>query len=162
MKLRKAITTVVVGCAVAAGATGVATAAGSSPHVGGSKCGTKYTPRCTKKPAVHHYAKPSIKTPPVSPKCVSTGSTYKLPTMTFKAPAGLRRVQVREGSKTVKLITFHGRGTTHYTLRNLTVHTLGLGSGGHALSVRITDAKGRSASKTLRFSVCVSTPVFTG
>ena len=89
--MRKAITTVVVGCAVAAGATGVATAAGSSPHVGGSKCGTKYTPRCTKKPAVHHYAKPSIKTPPVSPKCVSTGSTYKLPTMTFKAPAGLRR-----------------------------------------------------------------------
>lgn len=130
--------------------------------MGRSKCGTTiYTPTC-KKASQKKFAKPSIKTPPVSPKCVSTGSTYKLPTLTFKAPAGLRRVQVREGSKTVKLLTFHGRGTTHYTLRNLTVHTLGLGSGGHALSVRITDAKGRSASKTLRFSVCVSTPVFTG
>jgi hypothetical protein len=82
--------------------------------------------------------------------------------MSLKAAAGLRSVQVREGSKTVKLITFHGSGTTHYTLRNLTVHTAGLGAGGHAISVRITDGKGRSASKTLRFSVCVSTPVFTG
>lgn len=155
--MRKAITTLVIACAVAAGVAGVATAAG--PQVSTKKCGTKYTPTC---PPKQNFAKPTIKTPPVSPKCVSTGSTYKLPSMTFKAPAGLRSVQVREGSKTIKVITFHGRGTTHYTLRNLTVHTVGLGSGGHALSVRITDAKGRSASKTLRFSVCVSTPVFTG
>ena len=157
--MRKAITTLVVACAVAAGVSGVATAAG--PHVSTKKCGTKYTPACRKQ-AAKHFGKPTIKTPPVSPRCVATGTTYKLPSMTFTAPAGIRSIQVREGSKTVKTISFRGHGTTKYSLRNLVLHTLGLGAGGHAISVRITDAKGRSASKTLRFSVCVSTPVFTG
>jgi hypothetical protein len=158
VKLRKAITTVVVGCAVAAGATGIATAAG--PHATTKKCGTKYTPACA--PPVKHYAKPKIKTPSVSPKCVSTGATYRVPTLTFTAPAGIRSIQVREGSRTVKVIRFSGHSKTRYSLSNLVLHTLGLGAGGHAISVRITDARGRSASKTLRFSVCVSTPVFTG
>lgn len=168
VKLRKAITTVVVACAVAAGASGVAVAAGTSSAttaasslVSNKKCGTLYTLPCKSK-VNKHYTKPTIKTPPVSPKCVSTGATYRLPTVTFKANAGIRRIQVREGSRTVKLITFHGHGPTHYTLKRLIVRTFGLGSGGHALSVRITDARGRSASKTLRFSVCVATPVFTG
>ena len=163
--MRKAITTVVVGCAVAAGASGIATAAG--PSVGGKKCGTKYTPSCKKhhptpppaKPQV--LPKPSIKAPSVSPKCIDTGGTYKLPTVRFTAPAGLRRIQVREGSKTIRLLTFKGHRTT-YPLRGLTVRTAGLNAGRHQLSVRVTDAKGRSASKTLRFSVCVATPVFTG
>lgn len=156
--MRKAITTLVVAGAVAAGISGVATAA--APHVSTKKCGTKYTPACP--PPKQNFAKPTIKTPPVNAKCVNTGATYKLPTMSFKAPAGIRSIQVREGSKTVKTISFRGHKTTTYSLRNLVVHTLGLGAGGHALSVRITDAKGRSANKTLRFSVCVSTPVFTG
>ena len=157
--MRKAITTLVVACAVAAGISGVATAAG--PHVSTKKCGTKYTPSCPP-PTKQTFAKPTIKTPPVNAKCVSTGATYKLPTMSFKAPAGIRSIQVREGSKTVKTISFRGTKTTTYSLRNLVVHTLGLGAGGHSLSVKITDAKGRSANKTLRFSVCVTTPVFTG
>jgi hypothetical protein len=155
--LRKAITTVAVGLAVAVGATGVASAAGS--HVSTKKCGTKYTPAC---PPKQSFAKPSIKTPPVNAACVSTGAIYRLPTMTFKAPAGIRTIQVRDGSRTVKTVSFRGHKTTTYTLRNLVVQTLGLGAGGHSLSVRVTDAKGRSASKTLRFSVCVATPVFTG
>jgi hypothetical protein len=158
VKLRKAIATVVVAFAVAGGASGVATAA--RPHVSTKKCGTKYTPACKKTPQV--FTKPSIKTPPVSPKCVSTGGTYKLPKITFTASAGIRRVQVREGSRTIKVITFKGSGRTRYSLSGLTVRTSGLGSGAHQLSVKITDARGRSASKTVRFSVCVATPVFTG
>lgn len=119
----------------------------------GKRCNTRYTPTCTK---------PHIKTPPVSAKCVSTGSSYKLPKLTFTSNAGIRRIQVREGASTVKLITFHGRGPTQYSLNGLIVHTVGLGSGGHAITVRVTDVRGKSASKTLRFSVCVATPVFTG
>ncbi len=172
VKLRKAITTVVVACAVAAGASGVATAAG--PNASGKRCGTKYTPACKKnkpnkpnKPNTPNtpqvrYTKPKIKTPPVSARCVDTGANYRLPKMTFTANAGIRRIQVREGSKTVKVITFHGHGRTKYSLKHLSLHTLGLGSGGHAITVRVTDARGRSTSKTLRFSVCVATPVFTG
>jgi len=145
------MTTVVVACAVAAGATGVATAA--RPHVSGSRCGTKYAPACTR---------PHIKTPPVSAKCVDTGNTYKLPNVTFTSNAGIRRIQVMAGSRVVKTISFSGRGPTQYKLHGLSVTTLGLGAGGHAITLRITDVKGRSASRTLRYSVCVSTPVFTG
>ena len=151
MKLRKAITTVVVGCAVAAGASGIATAA--SPHVAGKRCGTKYTPTCVA---------PHIKTPPVSAKCVDTGSTYKLPKVTFTSNAGIRRIQVREGARTVKQVSFSGRGPTQYSLRGLRVPTVSLGVGGHVITIRVTDIRGRTASKTLRFSVCVATPVFTG
>lgn len=167
LKVRKAIAMLVVVCTAAAGVlSGVAAAAG--PSVGGKKCGTKYTPGCkhhttTTKPAPTPTppAKPSIKTPKVTPKCTDTGATYRVPTVTFTAAAGIRRIQVREGSRTIKLLTFSGH-RTNYPLRGLTVRTAGLVAGGHQLSFRITDAKGRSASKTLRFSVCVGTPVFTG
>lgn len=168
VKLRKAITTVVVGCAVAAVGAGVGVATAAGPQVGGKKCGTKYTPGCKHHPPPPppapppQFTKPQIKTPPVSPKCIDTGGIYRLPTVTFTAQAGIRRIQVREGSHTVKLVTFKGSGHTKYLLRGLKVHTTGLGAGGHQLSVRVTDARGRSASKTLRFSVCVATPVFTG
>jgi hypothetical protein len=102
-----------------------------------------------------------INTPP-SAKCVSTGTGYKLPKVTFTSNTGLRSVQVREGSRTLKTITFKGDGTTQYTLNGLSVATLGLASGGHEVSLRVTDVKGRAATKTLHFLVCVSTPVFTG
>lgn len=102
-----------------------------------------------------------INTPP-SAKCVSTGTGYKLPKVTFTSNSGLRSVQVREGSRTLKTVTFKGDGTSQYTLQGLSVATLGLGSGGHDVSLRVTDVKGRTASKTLHFLVCVSTPVFTG
>jgi hypothetical protein len=157
-EVRKAIATLVVGCAVAAGASGVATAA--RPHVGGKKCGTKYTPACKK----HHevFTKPRIVTPPVSPKCVNTGATYMLPKVTFTANAGIRTIQVREGLRTIKVVRFKGRGKTKYSLGGLMVATTGLSAGGHQLSVKVTDTRGRSASATVRFSVCVTTPVFTG
>jgi hypothetical protein len=102
-----------------------------------------------------------INTPP-SAKCVSSGTSYKLPKVTFTSNTGLRSVQVREGSRTLKTVAFKGNGKTEYTLSGISVATLGLGSGGHDVSLKVTDVKGRSASKTLHFLVCVSTPVFTG
>lgn len=149
--MRKAISTVVVACAFVAGASGVATAA--RVHVSTTRCGNKYTPACTK---------PKIKNKPLSAKCVSAGSRYTLPDITFTSNAGLRRIQVREGSKTLRTISFTGKGPTQFALKGLAVSTVGLNSGGHQLSVKVTDVKGKSASKALRFSVCVSTPVFTG
>lgn len=104
----------------------------------------------------------TITNQPLSAKCVSTGSGYRLPRLTFASNAGIRRIEVREGSRTIKTITFKGTAKTQYALTGLSIATLGLSSGGHQVSLRITDARGRTASKTLRFSVCVSTPVFTG
>jgi hypothetical protein len=105
---------------------------------------------------------PKIINNPPNAKCVNTGGTYHLPKVTFTSNTGLRSVQVREGAKTLKTITFKGSGVTTYALNGLSVATLGLGSGGHEVSLRVTDVKGRAATKTLHFSVCVTTPVFTG
>lgn len=150
--MRKAISTVVVACAFVAGAAGVASASQKS-HVSTRRCNTKYTATCTP---------PKIVSKPVSPKCISTGTGFKLPSITFTSNAGIRKIQVREGGRTIKLITFKGQGQTQYKLNGLSLATRGLGSGGHPVTITVTDIRGRSASKTLRFSVCVATPVFTG
>ena len=105
---------------------------------------------------------PKIINNPPSAKCVSTGGSYQLPKVTFTSNTGLRSVQVIEGARTLKTVAFKGSGTTQYTLNGVSVATLGLASGGHAVSLKVTDVKGRTASKTVHFTVCVSTPVFTG
>lgn len=149
--MRKAISTVVVACAFLAGASGVATAAGK--HVSTRRCGHRYTPSCTK---------PHITSHKVSPKCVVSGTGFKLPKITFTSNSGIRRIQVRENGRSVKLVKFKGQGKTQYKLSGLKLRTLGLNSGPHVVSVKVTDIRGRSASKTMRFAVCVATPVFTG
>lgn len=151
-ELRKAISTVVVACAFVAGAAGVASASQKS-HVRHRRCGTLYTSTCTV---------PKIVSKPVSAKCVSTGTGYKLPPITFTSNSGIRKIQIREGGRTIKLISFRGRGLTQYKLKSLALSTRGLGAGGHPVTITVTDIRGRSASKTVRFSVCVATPVFTG
>jgi len=129
----------------------VATAARS--HVSIKRCGTKYTPACTV---------PKIKPKPPSPACVSAGTRYAVPAITITSNAGIRRILVTDAPKLVRRITFSGSGPTQFALKGLGVSTVGLTAGGHLIIVKVTDVKGKSASKTLRFSVCVSTPVFTG
>jgi hypothetical protein len=150
-ELRKAISTVVVACAFVAGASGVASA--SQKHVATRRCGTKYTATCTV---------PKITNKPVSAKCISTGAAYTLPSMTFTSNSGIKKIQITEGGRTIKVISFNGQGRTQYTIKSLRLSTAGLNAGGHPITVKVTDIRGRSASKTLRFSVCVATPVFTG
>ena len=149
--MRKAITTVAVAVAFVAGAAGVATAARS--HVSTKRCGTKYTPACTI---------PNIKHPPVSPRCVSAGARYVIPNVTITSNAGIRQIQVTDVPKPIRTVNFTGNGPTQFVLKGVAVSTVGLSAGGHTVNVKVTDVKGKSASKTLRFSICVATPVFTG
>jgi hypothetical protein len=118
-------------------------------HVSTTRCGNKYTPACVK---------PTIKTNPASTKCVSPGVDYKLPSIKFTSNAGIREIQIREGSKVLKTVKFKGSGPTQYTLKGIEVTTLRLASGGHPLTVKITDIKGRSTTKSLSFAVCATTP----
>lgn len=150
-KLRKLISTVTVACALLACTAGAAMATGK--RVSNTRCGNKYTPACTK---------PRITNRALSAKCVPAGSRLTLPKITFTSNAGIRRIQIREGSRLIKQIRFRGRGPTQFSFKHLTISTLRLVSGGHPLTVEITDVKRRSKRKTLRFSVCKSTPVFTG
>jgi hypothetical protein len=121
-------------------------------HVSTTRCGNKYTPACTA---------PHISHSPISGKCVSGGSTYTLPNLRFTSNAGIRKIQIREGSRTLKVIKFKGQGPTQYTLKSLAITTLRLAAGGHPITVKITDVKGRSVSKSISFSVCEATPKIT-
>lgn len=122
-------------------------------RVTNTRCGSKYTPACTK---------PRITNRALSAKCVAPGTRFALPKITFTSNAGIRRIQIREGARTIKQITFKGRGPTQFAFKRLMISTLQLVAGGHPLTIKVTDVRGRSTVKTLRFSVCKSTPVFTG
>ena len=93
---------------------------------------------------------------------MAAGARYAVPTITITSNAGIRQIQVTDAPKVVRTITFKGNGPTQFALKGLGVSTIGLTAGGHLIIVKVTDVKGKSASKTLRFSICVSTPVFTG
>lgn len=151
-ELRRAISTLAVACAFLAGASGVANAATS--HVKPTRCGTKYTPACTK---------PQITNKTPSPQCATAGTSYKLPNFTFVSNAGLAKVEVvLDGSKVLKTVTFGGQGPTQDALNGLSVPTDGLQAGRHTVVVTATDIAGKSAAKTLNFAICQAKPVFTG
>jgi hypothetical protein len=151
-ELRKAISALVVASAFVAGASGVANAA--TAHVQPTRCGTKYTPACTK-PVITN------KTP--SPQCAKTGPSYKLPNFTFVSNAGLAKIElVLDGSKVIKVVTFTGQGPTQDSLNGVSVPTTGLAAGEHTVTVTATDIAGKSSSKKLNFAICQAKPVFTG
>ena len=150
-ELRKAISTFVVACAFVAGASGVAEA--GATHIKSKRCNTKYTPAC---------AAPKIHSKSLPPQCVSAGPAVKLPTITFVSNAGIKKIQVMLGTRTIKVVTFSGQGKTQYSLKGLMVSTAGLLAGGHNVSVKVTDVTNKTASKSLRFSICQAKPVFTG
>jgi hypothetical protein len=151
-ELRKAISTLVVVCAFVAGASGVANAA--TAHVQPTRCGTKYTPACTK---------PVITNKMPSPQCSKVGSPFNLPKFTFVSNTGLAKIEVLlDGSKVIKVVTFSGQGPTQDALNGLSVPTTGLSAGQHTVTVTATDIAGKSASKKLNFAICQAKPVFTG
>jgi hypothetical protein len=150
LELRKAITTIAVACAFIAGASGVAEAAKS--HVSLKRCGHRYTPSCTP---------PRIANKTPSPQCVSQGASYKLPTITFTSNAGLKKIQVVLGNRTIKMVSFKGSGPTKYSVQ-LPVPTVDLLAGAHSISVTVTDVRKKTVHKTLHFSVCQAKPEFTG
>jgi len=167
----------VIACAFVAGASGVADAASSNAKAAGSfakgkKCGTLYTPGCKPKKHKKHKPKPKPKpkpkttkpkvTVPMTPGCKSAGPADKLPTITFVSNAGLRKIKVVFEAKTLKVVTFKGKGPGQFKLNGVRVPTKGLAAGAHSVTVTGTDVKGKSVSKTVRFTICQAKPVFTG
>jgi hypothetical protein len=162
--LRKAISVIVIACAFVAGASGVADATGSHAKT----CGTLYTPACKAKPKKKHKPKPKPPTTkpkvtvPMSPGCKNAGQADTLPTFTFVSNAGLRKIKVVFQSKTLKVFNFKGKGPKQFKLIGVRVPTKGLKAGAHNVTVTAADVKGKSVSKTLRFTICQAKPVFTG
>lgn len=153
--MRKAISTIVVACALIAVAAGIADAASTNvkSNVATKKCNTTYTPRCTK---------PHIKNHAVSPQCVNTGIPFKLPVITFTSNSGIRRIQVLVGKRRIENKSFKGQGRSQFKLKTLHIPTVDLLAGKHSVLVKVTDIRGKTVKKTLNFSVCQAKPEFTG
>jgi hypothetical protein len=90
-----------------------------------------------------------------------------VPTLTFTSVAGIHRITVKLGDKTVKTVSFTGDGPTQYELKGLTIATKGLSSGSHQVQVAVTDVMSKTTTKSMHFIVCkpmpvATKPVFTG
>ncbi|MGH2842914.1 MAG: hypothetical protein ACRDKL_04935 [Solirubrobacteraceae bacterium] len=101
-------------------------------------------------------------------QCVKAGVGFKLPTITLVSNAGIKNIKLELiPPKLLKLVKFKGEGRTQYKLKGVLIRTAGLQTGAHHVKVTVTDVRGKTASKTLRFSVCAkpakaTKPVFTG
>ncbi len=144
--MRKVLSTLLIASALVIAMTSLASGAA------GKRCGTLYKPPCTK---------PTITVRSLPTACRAPGSTLTLPNIKFSSNAGIRKVTVKLGSKVLKSKSFTGRGPTHYTIKGLKVPLTGLSKGAHSIKIFVKDIGGRTATRTLRFTVCPPPP-FTG
>jgi hypothetical protein len=134
--------------AVTIGAVGVASGAGTV------KCGGLYQPSCTP---------PTISTT-ISAKCHKLGSTVRLPSIVIKSNAGLKTITITlKGRKKAIKVYKHLNSATSKTIGGITISTKGLKPGSHAIVITVTDATGKTVSKTVHIAICVpKPPPFTG
>lgn len=118
----------------------------------GARCGTRYTKACT----------PPKFTVVLSPGCRKAGSSVSLPSTTFTSIAGIRSIAVSFAGRSLKTLSFTGRGPQQYTLKGVSIATTGFKPGIYPVTVTIKDVKGKVSTRTVRFSVCRPKPIFTG
>jgi hypothetical protein len=150
--MRKFLISLVGVCAIFAMTAGLASSATKSRHAAHAsvvRCGGLYQPPC-KKPVV-------ISRSIVA--CQQTGTTISFP-ITLHANAGLRSATVRVDGKKIVSKKFPGNPTD--ASFRVSVKTKGFKSGLHTLSTKATDSRGKSATKSVHFTICKPKPVFTG
>ena len=161
--MRKLIVMLCLAAALMVGVASGAQAAGQKAHRH-ARCAAsvkvhknQYLPMCTN-PRIN------FKTP--SAQCVKGLLPYKLPELTFVSNAGIRSIRLELiPPHLLKLVTFSGEGKTQYRLKGFTLNLHGLKAGVHHIKVQVKDVRGKTVTKTLRFTVCTvhtATPVFTG
>jgi hypothetical protein len=133
----------------------VAVAGAAFGASGAAKCGHLYQPKC-KKPAIGGKT--------VTVKCHKVGTTFTVPTLTFRAVAGLKSITITVHSKPRTLLALTNlHGATVKTIRNLRLNTKGLRSGPHAIVVQVTDLRNVTTSEVIPFALCVPPkPITTG
>jgi hypothetical protein len=118
-------------------------------HASAVRCGGLYQPPC-KKPVV-------ISRSIVA--CQQTGTTLTFP-VTVRANAGLRSATVRFHGKKIASKKFPGNPTK--SSFNVRLSTKGFKAQLFTLTAKVIDARGKSASKSVHFTICKPKPVFTG
>ena len=121
----------------------------NAAHASAIHCGGLYQPPCTAPVVISRSVV----------ACQQTGTTLTFP-VTLRANAGLRGATVRFRGKKVKSKKFPGNPTS--AKFKVTVHTKGLKAGLFTLSTKVTDTRGKSATKSVHFTICKPKPVFTG
>jgi hypothetical protein len=96
----------------------------------------------------------------INAKCKKSGTRFALP-ITASGNAGLRRITVKVGGKTVKVFTFKGKGPLNKKV-SVTLSTAGLKHGVYTVKVTVVDTRGKRKSVTKHFAICKPAPVFTG
>lgn len=115
------------------------------------KCGTLYTPPCT----------PPVLNVKIPPACKHKGSTISIP-ITEKSNAGLKSLTVKFGTKTV-LSAKYSTSPQSKSYADVPVSTAGLKSGVvYSITIKMVDTKNRVKNATLHFTICKTTPIFTG
>ena len=140
-------------------------AASGSPGVVGHEalggCGTLYTPPCppsgtTATTTSITSSSPTTSITPSGPttpitSCPHTGAFLHFP-FTVHVLAGLRSVTVFLGKKQIKKITYKGKPKTKHF--SVTIRTSGDKPGVYTLTVKVTDARGKTTSKHVQFFIC--------
>lgn len=91
--------------------------------------------------------------------CEATGKTLRFP-ITAIAEAGLKSALVRFRGKTITKKSFPSHpNTAHFTAK---LSTRGFRPGLFRLTASITNVFGKTASRTVHFTICKPKPVFTG
>lgn len=104
--------------------------------------------RARRHPLVIRYHRPRARR-------VRAGARYTLPVLRFASTTGIRRIKIRVRNERRKVFArrYRGRGPTHRSLRHIHVKTKGLAKGAHVLKITVTDVRGRSRTRTIRFVV---------
>jgi len=91
--------------------------------------------------------------------CQATGKTLRFP-ITANSAAGLQSGLVRFRGRIIKKKSFPSHpNTAHFTA---TLSTRGFKPGLFRLTASITDTLGKTASRSVHFTICKPKPVFTG
>ena len=144
LALMGAIALIALTANLASGAKG-----GARAHSSAALCNTLYTPPCT----------PPKATVASKVACSNTGTILTFP-VTASANAGLKKVTVTFRGKVIKTVKFaHQTTKKRFTA---VISTRGFKPGLYTLTVKATDARGKTVTKTAHFTICHPKPVFTG
>jgi hypothetical protein len=147
--MRRRKLTYVIALVVAVGAV----AAGAALGANTVRCGGLYQPRC---------APPTITNGGLTPACHNAGAVFTLPKLSFSAVAGIKSIEITVHSKPVTVLHVKGNGVRTKTISGVKIHTAGLASGVHTVTVTLTDNRGVKTTSTLRFVICTPVPRTTG
>ena len=119
------------------------------------RCGHLYQPAC---------AKPAIGPVLIAIKCHPVGTTVTIPAFSVKANAGLKTIVITLAGRHRPIATFTNLGSAlTKRISGLKVNTTGLSSTAHVITIKVTDTRGKTATRTLRFAICpIPKPITTG